>query len=125
MEKKNIILQPSEWILMERLWEESPRTVMQLFHSLEEDPGWSKSTVNTMLSRMTEKGIIRYEEGKKAKQYYPNINREEAAVAETENLLNRIYQGSVSMMMSTLLKKKKFSKEEIEDLYDMLKELEE
>lgn len=125
MEKKNIILQPSEWILMERLWEESPRTVMQLFHSLEEDPGWSKSTVNTMLSRMLEKGIIRYEEGRKAKQYYPNINREEAAVAETENLLNRIYQGSVSMMMSTLLKKKKFSKEEIEDLYDMLKELEE
>lgn len=47
---------------MEKLWEESPRTIMQLYYSLKEEPGWSKSTVNTLLGRMTEKGIIYYEE---------------------------------------------------------------
>lgn len=125
MSDKSIILQQSEWIIMEKLWEESPRTIMQLYHALKENPGWSKSTVNTLLGRMVDKGILYYQEGEKAKQYFPNVNREDAALAETESLLDRVYRGSVSMMMSTLVKKKNFSKEEIEELYDILKGLEE
>ncbi len=125
MKKKGIILQQSEWIIMEKLWEESPRTIMQLFHALKENPGWSKSTVNTLLGRMVDKGIIHYEEGAKAKQYYPDVNREDAAMAETESLIDRVYQGSVSMMMSTLVRKKNLSKEEVAELYEILNELEE
>lgn len=125
MSDKSIILQQSEWIIMEKLWEESPRTIMQLYHALKENPGWSKSTVNTLLGRMVDKGILYYQEGEKAKKYFPNVNREDAALAETESLLDRVYRGSVSMMMSTLVKKKNFSKEEIEELYDILKGLEE
>ena len=124
MGKENIILQQSEWIIMEKLWEEHPRTIMQLYHALKEAPGWSKSTVNTLLGRMVDKEIIYYEQGTKAKQYYPNVSRDDAALAETESLIERVYQGSVSMMMNTLVKKKDFSKEEIRSLYDILKGLE-
>ena len=124
MKKKDIILQQSEWILMEQLWENGSMTIMQLFHALEVEPGWSKSTVNTMLKRMMDKEIISYHEGEKARLYYPLISRDEAALAETESLLEKIYDGSVSMMMSTLVKKKKISREEIDELYDILKELE-
>ncbi|MBQ5676312.1 MAG: BlaI/MecI/CopY family transcriptional regulator [Lachnospiraceae bacterium] len=124
MGKRSIILQQSEWIIMEKLWEEHPRTIMQLYHELKVDPGWSKSTVNTLLGRMVDKGILYYEQGTKAKQYYPNVSRDDAALAETESLLERVYQGSVSMMMNTLVRKKDFSKEEITELYDILKGLE-
>ena len=121
MGKESIILQQSEWYIMEKLWEEHPRTIVQLYHSLEEDPGWSKSTVNTLLGRMVDKGIIYYEEGSKARQYYPAIRREDAALAETESLLKRVYRGSVSMMMSTLVKKNALSDEEIDELYEILR----
>ena len=120
----NVILGQSEWIIMEKLWEQQPRTIMQLFHSLEVDPGWSKSTVNTLLGRMVDKGIIDYEDGGKARQYYPKIRREEAALAETEHLLSRVYKGSVGMMMSTLVRKRDLTKEEIQELYDILNGLE-
>ena len=120
----NVILGQSEWIIMEKLWEQQPRTIMQLFHSLEVDPGWSKSTVNTLLGRMVDKGIIDYEDGGKARQYYPKIRREEAALAETEHLLSRVYKGSVGMMMSTLVRKRDLTKEEIQELYDILDGLE-
>ncbi len=120
----NTILGQSEWIIMEKLWEQQPRTIMQLFHALEVDPGWSKSTVNTLLGRMVDKGIIDNEDGGKARQYYPKIRREEAALAETESLLSRVYKGSVGMMMSTLVKQRNFTKEEIRELYDILEGLE-
>ncbi len=121
MNKESIILQQSEWYIMEKLWEESPRTIVQLYHALEVEPGWSKSTVNTLLGRMVDKGIIYYEDGGKARQYYPRVRREDAALAETESLLKRVYQGSVSMMMSTLVKKNALSDEEIDELYEILR----
>lgn len=121
MNKESIILQQSEWYIMEKLWEDSPRTIVQLYHALEVEPGWSKSTVNTLLGRMVDKGIIYYEDGGKARQYYPRVRREDAALAETESLLKRVYQGSVSMMMSTLVKKNALSDEEIDELYEILR----
>lgn len=120
MKKKEIILQQSERYIMEKLWENTPMTIMQLFHALEVDPGWSKSTVNTLLSRMVDKGIVYYEEGGKARQYYPAVTREDADVAETKNLLHRIYRGSVGMMVNTMIKKNALSQEEMEELYRIL-----
>lgn len=124
MMKKKIVLQSSEWIIMEKLWEDTPRTIMQLYHVLKEEPGWSKSTVNTLLGRMVKKEIISYKEGLKAKQYYPNINRDDAAVAETESLIDRVYQGSVSMMLSTLVRSRHLSENDIKELYQILEESE-
>ena len=119
-ETAGVILQQSEWIICEKLWEKAPRTIMQLYHALKEEPGWSKSTVNTLLGRMLEKGLIYYEEGEKARQYYPRLKREDAALAETESLLKKLYKGSVGMMMSTLLQKNALSTEEIRELYEIL-----
>lgn len=123
MEKNSMVLNKSEWCIMEKLWEQSPRTIMQLFHSLEEDTGWSKSTVNTLLSRMIDKNIIRCEEGQKAKQYYPQIKREDAALAETSSLLERVYRGSVSMMLSTLVRKNALTRQDIEELRELLERM--
>lgn len=117
-----VMLQPSEWILMEKLWEQNPKTIMQLYHELKEEPGWSKSTVNTMLGRMVQKGILYYEEGAKAKQYYPAVNRDAAAINETESLLDRVYKGSVSMMLSTLIRNNNLTEADIEELYQILGE---
>lgn len=120
--KNVIMLQPSEWIIMERLWENHPKTIMQLYHELKEEPGWSKSTVNTLLSRMVNKEIIYYEEGVKAKQYYPKVKRDDVAITETESFLDRVYKGSVSMMMSTLLRNHNLSDDDIKELYEILGE---
>ena len=53
-------LSDSEWKLMNRLWEQSPRTIMELTASLKEDTGWSKNTVITMLARLEAKGAVRH-----------------------------------------------------------------
>ena len=120
--KKVIMLQPSEWIIMEKLWESNPKTIMQIYHELEDEPGWSKSTVNTLLGRMVKKDIIFYKEGTKAKLYYPNVSRDDVAIAETESLLERVYKGSVSMMLSTLIRNNNLNDEDIKELYQILGE---
>ncbi|NCB51750.1 MAG: BlaI/MecI/CopY family transcriptional regulator [Clostridia bacterium] len=124
-EQENVALYPSERRIMECLWRESPRTIVGVWHALEDETGWSKSTVNTLLGRMVEKGIIRYKEGRRAREYYPCVAKDEAAVAETRSLLERVYRGSVGLMMTTLVEKDELTKEEIEELYDILRKAEE
>ena len=66
-----INLSGSEWKLMNRLWERSPRTITQLTAALKEETGWTKNTVITMLSRLEAKGAVGHREGARAKEYYP------------------------------------------------------
>lgn len=119
--KQEIRVTNSEWYLMNCLWEESPRSLMQLVPLLKEQMGWSKSTCATMVRRMTEKDLIRYEEKGKTKYFYPNVKKEDVVVQETRDFLQRIYDGSIGMMMSALVRQNDLSREDIQELQEILK----
>lgn len=121
MAKQEIRVTNSEWYVMNCLWEESPRSLMQLVHLLGEQIGWSKSTCATMVRRMTEKGLIGYQERGKTKFFFPKVKKEAVIVQETRDFLQRIYDGSVGMMMSALVKQNDLSKEDIRELQEILK----
>ena len=114
-----------EWKVMEKLWEEAPRTLMELVHSLSREVGWSKSTVATMVRRMEAKGLLTFQEGGKAKLIYPAVSREEASRAETDSLVQKVFRGSPGLLMASLLERNELTRSEIDELYAMLKKAEE
>lgn len=122
---KRINLSDGEWNIMNVLWETAPQTITQLTAALKESTGWSKHTIITMLNRMESKGAVRYEQGVKAKEYYPAVERAETALEETESFLDKVYSGSLGLMLNTMVEKNSLSKEEIEELYAILKRAEE
>lgn len=108
---------------MESLWEESPKkTATQLIRAMEEETGWAKSTTKTVLKRMEQKGCIAYKEGEKAREYYPLLKRDEVVESETASFINRIYNGSLGLMVNTLVRKQGISDQEMEELYRIIKE---
>ena len=114
-----------EWKLMEKLWDDAPQTLMQLVHALSAEVGWSKSTVATMVRRMEAKGLLRFEDGGKAKYIYPAMTREEASATETNSLIDKVFRGSPGLLMASLIEQNDFTQEEIDELYAMLKKAEE
>ncbi len=119
MEKK-INLSDSEWKLMKRLWERSPMTIMELTAALRTETGWAKNTVITMLSRLKAKGAVKCEQGERAKRYYPLLEQKDAARAETENFLGKVYGGSLGMMMSAMVESKGLTERDIAELSAIL-----
>ena len=110
MNPKSIHLNPSEWHVMEFLWAHGPATGRQAADHLTEKLGWSRSTTLTLLRRLEGKGAL--------------VGREEAVLQETEDFLDRVYQGSLSLMVSALTKQQALPQEEIDALYAMLQEME-
>ena len=110
----------SEWSVLECLWEKEPQTVTQLAHALHDSVGWAKSTATTMVTRMEQKGLLRYEEGGKARLYCTTLTREDAEARLTRSFLDRVYSGSVGMMVSALVSREALSPEELDELRAIL-----
>ncbi len=125
MSTNKIKLSEAEWKVMKLLWEESPKTMMQITNLLKETTGWTKHTVMTFLKRMEEKKAIHYEEGGRAKLYYPDIKKEEVVLQETEEFLHKVFDGRMGLMLNTMVEKKVLSKSEIDELYKKMKKAEE
>ena len=124
MNDKNLTLTEAEWTVMECLWEQSPRTGRETVAWLDQKMGWTRSTVLTMLRRLEAKGAVAGDTEGELKTFRPLIAREDVAVRETENLLDRAYKGSLSLLVSSLTKKQTLPQNEIDELYAILREME-
>ncbi len=125
MNDKHITLTEAEWTVMECLWEKSPRTGRETVTWLDEKMGWTRSTTLTMLRRLEAKGAVAGDTEGELKTFRPLIEREEVAVRETESLLDRAFKGSLSLLVSSLTRKQSLPQKEIEELYAILREMEE
>ena len=124
MENRKINLTEAEWNVMECLWEKNPATGREIVECLNRQMGWSRSTTLTLLRRLEEKKAVGSESAGTMKMFCPMITRESAVHQETEDFLQRVYKGSLGMMISAFTKKQNLTKNEIEELYAILGELE-
>lgn len=118
-------LTPAEWNLMECLWERTACTGREAVEYMKSHTGWSRSTTLTMLRRMTEKGLIAADDGSGVLTYTPLVHREDATEVETRSFIDRVYKGSVGMMLTAMTKKQQLSRAELNELYDILRKAEE
>ena len=112
----------SELKVMGVLWKEGGATAKHIAGTLKEEVGWNKNTTYTLIKRCIAKGAVERSE--------PNfmcralVSKEEVQQAETEELINKVYDGSADKLFAALLGRKKLSKEQIENLRQMVKDLE-
>lgn len=122
MEK--VHLSNSEWEIMNVLWETPGTTITRIVAKLNEKKFWDKHTVITLLGRMEKKGAVTYERNGRAKEYYPTIPQSEAVIQEAEQFLDRVFKGSLSLMVNSFLSNKAVKKEELDELYKMIEKAE-
>ena len=116
-----VSLSDNEWKIMNQLWERES-TITELKNGLSAETGWDKHIIITMLSRMEKKGAVSYRDGGRAKVFYPLVTREEVSMQETRGFLQKVYRGSLGMMVNAMVEDQALSEEEIRELYDILEQ---
>ena len=122
MEK--IQLSDGEWRIMNVLWNTTSRTLGQITKTLEPETGWSRPTVYVMLKRLISKGIVRLDDSTRIQSYHPLIERNDIILEVTESILDKVFDGSVSLMVSALTDCRKLSEDEIRKIRKILDEAE-
>ena len=74
---------------------------------------------------MEDKGLLLCQIQGRAKHYSPAVPRDRAVRRETRSFLDKVYRGSVGLMVSAMAQDKALSKEEIDELYEILRRAEE
>ena len=87
---------------------------------LREQLGIDKGAAARRAARLEAKGAVRHEEGGGAKRYFPAVDREDAAAAETESFLSRVYGGSLGLMMSAMVESRQLTEADIAELSAIL-----
>ena len=112
----------SELHIMNILWTDGDTTAKRIAEISKNEVGWSKTTTYTVVKRCIEKGAI--------ERIEPNfichalVSRAEAQAHETEELIDKMYDGSAEWLIASLLERKRISNEELEKLKRYIERIE-
>lgn len=112
----------SELKVMDVLWRQGDTPAKEIAKVLSGEVGWNVNTTYTLIKRCIKKGAIEREEpGFLCHALIPKSAVQEA---ETDELINKIYDGSADKLFTALLDRKKLSAQQIEKLRQIVGELE-
>ena len=111
----------SELKVMDVLWKEGEATAKHVSDVMTDRYGWNINTTYTLLKRCIKKGAVeRQDPGFLCR---PLIRREEVQERETDELLDKVFDGSVDLLFASLLSRKKLTAEQTARLRKMVEDL--
>lgn len=110
-----ISISESEWQVMKVVWSGPPKTLPEILSALQ-FTGWSKTTIQTYLSRLVKKGALTTQRQGKGYLYYPTLSQSQCQIEQSRSFLHRVYDGSLSKMVLGFVESGSLSPEELEEL---------
>lgn len=115
-------LPDAELEVMQALWaSDTPVPRAQLEERLAQTHPMATTTLLTLLSRLSEKGFVRVDKEGRKSLYAPLVTREDYLAAQSRSFIQKLCGGSLSTFASALCDSG-LSKEELEELRELLKE---
>ena len=121
---KEINITETEWKVMEVLWQKPRLTIGEIKNALS-DMGWSDSTVKTLVRRLTQKAAVGIDDTAGQFIYYPLVSEDSCRKRETKSLIDRIYHGSVKMLMTSLVSDSDLTEDDAKRLMEIIDKMEE
>ncbi|MCI8400148.1 MAG: BlaI/MecI/CopY family transcriptional regulator [Oscillibacter sp.] len=107
----------SELELMKIIWSQGGTALYAaIMDRLAAGNRWQKNTVITLLSRLTEKGLLETRKIGRRNEYTAAVTERQYQAAQTRTLLNKLYEGSAKGLVSTLIQTDLLSAEDYEEL---------
>ena len=113
----------AESIVMEVLWQRSPRCAEEVVAELAREQDWQETTIKTLLNRLLTKGAIRAEKDGRRYLYAPVLKREDWVHGQSRSLVDRLFGGRVAPLVAHFSEKGRLSKRDIAELKRLIGEL--
>lgn len=109
---------------MEVLWHDHPLTAEDIHSKVGATEAWSTATVKTLLNRLLSKEAISAAKDGRRYLYSPELSQADYISGEGQNLVDRLFDGRVSALITHFSKHQKLDANDISDLKKIISELE-
>ncbi|MCL2285186.1 MAG: BlaI/MecI/CopY family transcriptional regulator [Firmicutes bacterium] len=117
----NAKISDSELEVMRILWREGrPLSFTEIRTELESKTGWKKSTIQTLVVRLRDKGVITAQEHY-VTLYSPNVTEEEYVQTEGQSFLDKLFDGNAKNLVAALCRSGKLGESDVDELKQLFK----
>ncbi len=114
MEQSTLRLHAGELNVMELLWSNKSLAAKDIASIIKEYIGWEKNTTYTVIKRLIDKGVVKRQDP--GYICIPLINKDKVQDIETQVLLDKLFNGSLSDFFVEYLSIKKLTQVELLEL---------
>jgi len=110
-----IKISDAELGIMRILWQrQQPMKAAELRDEMEDKKGWNRSTTNTLITRLRDKGLIEPVDRYGVARYVPLVTEDDYILAEEKHLLERF--GSAKKLAIAMVRNKHLTDADIDEL---------
>jgi BlaI family penicillinase repressor len=117
----------AESVVMEALWKREPAnssmTAEEIGAEVAQGQGWTEATVKTLINRLLKKKALGATRDGRRFLYRPLVARAAYVQAESQGLLDRLFDGRLAPMVSHLSQSRSLSPEDIAELKRLIAEM--
>ncbi len=124
MRKSLTPLGESEMEILHHVWEMGEATVAQVRERILKDRKVAYTTVMTIMKNLNDKGFLKYYKDGNTYVYSARIEPEEVQSNLVSGLIDKVFKGSTSALVQTLVKGENISEKELKELRDMIDNME-
>lgn len=110
----------AEYEVMKIVWKSAPISTNEITDRLTKTTSWSPKTIQTLIKRLVNKGALSYEKESRVFVYTPLVAEKEYVQHESNQFLERFYDGDISAMLSAYIENGKLSDKEVDALRRLL-----
>jgi len=105
---------------MRSLWQMEEATSAQLVAEVSQHRDWNAKTIQTLLRRLVEKGVVDVDRNHRVHLYRAQLGQSECQREARRNFLDRVFGGKVAPLLAGFLADEELSEGEIEELRELL-----
>ena len=109
--------------VMDVLWARGPTGMDELIEIVAQPQGWGPATVRTLVNRLLKRKAIRSERVDGRVRYVPLLQRADYVQAESQGLLDRLFDGSLTPLVAHFAQHRALKPDEIRRLRKLLDEI--
>ncbi len=106
--------------IMKSLWKHGPAGVAEVQQTLGSDAGLAYTTVATMLRKMEDRGLVTHRAQGRRFIYEPTVDAKDVTRSMADDLVDRVFAGSLADTVSHLLQTRDVSPDELRQLERMI-----
>jgi predicted transcriptional regulator len=109
--------------IMDALWRRGPLSADELIDDPGKPQGWGGATVKTLVNRLLKKQALKSERIDGRVRYAPLLAREDYVQSESQGLLDRLFEGSLTPLVAHFADRRTLKPDEIRRLKKLLEEM--
>jgi predicted transcriptional regulator len=114
----------AESFIMEALWRRGPLSADDLIEDPGKPQGWGGATVKTLINRLLKKSALKSERIDGRVRYVAMVERADYVQSESQSLLDRLFEGSLTPLVAHFADRRKLKPDEIKRLKKLLEDME-